>query len=88
MKISVKKYNNDVSKAYRIMMRKLNAEGFYNDLRKKDHYISKSQQIREDKKVGTKRYKRSEAKRLALLEKLENKTINSKPYKKPSNKEQ
>ena len=35
MKISVKRYNNDISKAYRIMMRKLNAEGFYTDTKRK-----------------------------------------------------
>ena len=80
MKISVKRYNNDVSKAYRIMMRKLNAEGFYTDTKRKSFYVSKSEKAREDKKAGIARYKKAEAKRRALADKLEQKqAFNKKP---------
>jgi hypothetical protein len=73
MKISVKRYGNDVSKAYRIMMRKLNADSFYTDTKRKAFYMSKREKDREDKKAGTARYRKAEAKRKELLDKLENK---------------
>ena len=73
MKISVKKYNNDISRAYRVMMRKLNAEGFYTETKRKSFYISKKEKEREDKKAGIKRYRKAEAKRRALMDKLEQK---------------
>lgn len=86
MKISVKRYSNDVSRAYRVMMRKLNAEGYYTDTKRKAFYISKSEQAREDKKAGTARYKKAESKRVALLDKLEQKQGFTKT-KKPHNSE-
>ena len=85
MKISVKRYNNDVSRAYRIMMRKLNAEGFYTEVKRKSFYVSKKEKEREDKKAGVKRYKKVEKKREELLQKLENKQFSNKkkrPYTK------
>jgi ribosomal protein S21 len=85
MKISVKRYNNDVSRAYRIMMRKLNAEGFYTEVKRKSFYVSKKEKEREDKKAGVKRYKKAEKKREELLQKLENKQFSNKkkrPYRK------
>ena len=84
MKISVKRYNNDVSRAYRIMMRKLNAEGFYTEVKRKSFYVSKKEKEREDKKAGVKRYKKAEKKREELLQKLENKQFSNKkkrPYR-------
>jgi len=81
MKISIKKYNNDVSKAYKIMMRKLNADGYYADAKRGSYYISKSEKLREAKKAGRARYKKAEAKRQALLEKLEKKAGYSKKQK-------
>ena len=56
MKVSVKKYNNDVSRAYKVMMRKLNAEGFYIDAKRKSFFISKQEQVRLDKKAMTIRF--------------------------------
>lgn len=71
MKISVKKYNNDVGKAYKVMMRKLNNEGYYTELRKREYFISKGEKERESKKVGRKRFLKAEKKRELLFEKLE-----------------
>lgn len=88
MKISIKRYNNDVSKAYRVMMRKLNAEGFYTELKNKSFHVTKSQKEREERKMGIKRYKKAEAKRQALLLKLENKNSFSKKNTKQNTKEQ
>lgn len=81
MKISVKRYSNDVSRAYRVMMRKLNAEGFYTDTKRKAFYVSKSEKAREDKKAGVARYRKAESKRKALLDKLEQKQGFHKPKK-------
>jgi hypothetical protein len=81
MKISVKRYSNDVSRAYRVMMRKLNAEGYYTDTKRKAFYISKSEKAREDKKSGIARYRKAESKRVALLDKLEQKQGFTKPKK-------
>jgi len=85
MKISIKKYNNDVSKAYKIMMRKLNADGFYTDAKRQSYYISKSEKLREAKKAGKARYRKAEAKRQALMQKLERKAGYTKKQKKTPN---
>lgn len=81
MKLSVKRYNNDVSKAYRILMRKLNKDGYYEDTRRNKFYISKSEQERLEKKSGTQRYKRAEQKRIELLDKLERQASQGKRLK-------
>ncbi len=71
MKINVKRYNGDVGKAYKVMMRKLNNEGFYTELKKRERFISKGEQERENKKVGKKRFMKAEKKREMLFEKME-----------------
>jgi len=81
MKLSVKRYNNDVSKAYRILMRKLNKDGYYEETRRNKFYISKSEQQREEKKSGIQRYKRAEQKRIELLDKLERQASQGKRLK-------
>jgi Ribosomal protein S21. len=81
MKLSVKRYNNDVSKAYRILMRKLNKDGYYEDTRRNKFYISKSEQERLEKKSGIQRYKRAEQKRIELLDKLERQASQGKRLK-------
>jgi ribosomal protein S21 len=81
MKLSVKRYNNDVSKAYRILMRKLNKDGYYEEIRRNNFYISKSEQQREEKKSGIQRYKRAEQKRVELLDKLERQASQGKRLK-------
>jgi|DEB0MinimDraft_6_1074348.scaffolds.fasta_scaffold19494_4 ribosomal protein S21 len=78
MKINVKRFNNDVGKAYKVMMRKLNNEGFYTDLKKREYFTSKGEQQRLDKKVGRKRFLKAEKKRQELFEKLERRIPNSK----------
>ncbi len=54
MKIYVK--NNDISKALRVLKKKLNDEGDLKKLREQEHFVSKSQQARLDEKAGRKRW--------------------------------
>jgi small subunit ribosomal protein S21 len=44
--------NNDINKAIKILKRKLKNENIPNELRKREFYISKSEQRRLDKKRG------------------------------------
>tara|TARA_R110000744_G_scaffold15538_1_gene43232 strand:- start:254 stop:556 length:303 start_codon:yes stop_codon:yes gene_type:complete len=69
MKITV--YNNDVSKAYRILQKKLNSEGTLRELKEKEFFTSKGEKKRLDRKRGIVRYKKQEKKRLIALEKAE-----------------
>ena len=82
MKINVKKYNNDVGKAYRVMMRKLNNEGFYTEIKRREFFISKGEQQRVDRKVGRKRFLKAEKKREQLFEKMESRgAFNKRPQR-------
>ena len=65
MKITV--YNNDVSKAYRILQKKLNNEGTLRELKEREFFRSKGEKKRLDRKRGIVRYK----KRMIALEKAE-----------------
>lgn len=86
MKISVKKYNNDISRAYKTMMRKLNADGFYTEVKKKKFFTSKSELAREERKAGISRYKKAESKRRSLMDKLEKQqSFGNKKQHKPRN---
>jgi len=81
MKVSVKRYNNDVSRAYKAMMRRLNKDGYYDESRRKKFYVSKKEQEREDKKAGVQRYRKQEKKRIELLDKLERQASQGKRVK-------
>ena len=69
MKITV--YNNDVSKAYRILQKKLNNEGTLRELKEREFFRSKGEKKRLERKRGIVRYKKQEKKRLIALEKAE-----------------
>ena len=56
MKVYVK--NNDVSKAIRILKKKLLIEGDTNNARKKEYFIPKSEQRKIDVAAGKKRWKK------------------------------
>ena len=69
MKITV--YNNDVSKAYRILQKKLNNEGTLRELKEREFFRSKGEKKRLERKRGIVRYKKQEKKRMIALEKAE-----------------
>ena len=69
MKIEV--YNNDVTKAYRVLQKKLNNEGFLKKLKEREYFMSKGEKKRLEKKRGIARYKKAEKKRHIAQEKAE-----------------
>ena len=54
MKIYVK--NNDVSRALRVLKKKLTDEGDIREMRERQHFVSKSEQARMDAKAGRRRW--------------------------------
>ena len=69
MKIEV--FNNDISKAYRILQKKLNSEGILKELKEREYYLSKGERKRLERKRGIARFKKNEKKRLIAQEKTE-----------------
>ena len=56
MKIYVK--NNDVSKAYKLLNRKLHDEGVLKEVRDRRAFVSKGEAARKDAKAGAMRWKK------------------------------
>jgi len=54
MKIYVK--NNDISRALRVLKKKMTEEGDLKEIRERQHFVSKSEQNRIDAKAGRKRW--------------------------------
>jgi ribosomal protein S21 len=54
MKIYVK--NNDISRALRVLKKKMTEEGDLREIRERQHFVSKSEQNRIDAKAGRKRW--------------------------------
>lgn len=81
MQLLTKRYGNDPMKTYRVLMRKLNKEGHYQEIKEKQFFKSKSQKKREDKVRGTVRVKR---KLKAIEESLNRAAQNKKPIKVPA----
>jgi ribosomal protein S21 len=73
MRIIVK--HNDANKAFKLLNRKLHEDNLFIDLKEKQFYKSKSEKRREAKKRAIARFKKEQAKRDILLEKLESQII-------------
>ncbi len=58
MQVFTRKYGGDPMRTYKILMRKLNKEGHYQELKEKEFFKSKSQRKREDKVKGIARTKK------------------------------
>ena len=54
MKIYVK--NNDISRALRVLKKKMTEEGDIKEFRERQHFVSKSEQSRIDAKAGRRRW--------------------------------
>lgn len=54
MKIYVK--NNDITRALRVLKKKMTEEGDLREIRERQHFVSKSEQNRIDAKAGRKRW--------------------------------
>jgi small subunit ribosomal protein S21 len=62
MRIEVR--NNNVDKAMRIMKKKLTEDGFFNELREREHYTSKGEKKRHARAASKRRQKRNLEKRM------------------------
>ena len=61
MKIDVR--NNNIDQAIRVLKKKLQQEGLFNELRQREFYESKGTKKRREKNAAIRRYKREEEKR-------------------------
>ena len=61
MKVDVR--NNNVDQALRILKKKLQLDGFFNELREREHFVSKGEKRRHAKAAGIRRYKKDQKKR-------------------------
>ena len=62
MRIDVR--NNNVEKAMRIMKKKLTEDGFFNELRERESFMSKGEKKRHERAAAKRRQKRSLEKRM------------------------
>jgi len=62
MRIEVR--NNNVDKAMRILKKKLTEDGFFNELREREHYTSKGEKKRHARAASKRRQKRNLEKRM------------------------
>jgi len=59
--------NNNIDKALRILKKKLQDDGFFNELRKREYYMSKGEKRRLSKAAGKRRVEKENEKRLEEL---------------------
>ena len=65
MKVEVR--NNNVDKALRILKKKLQQDGIFNELREREHYTSKGEKKRHAKAAAIRRLKKERKKQLDEL---------------------
>jgi len=73
MKIFVK--HNDVAKAYKILMKKINDEGVFKTLKSKEYYLSKSQKNKVKKKTALSRFRKEQKKKKIIEARQEEKFL-------------
>ena len=61
MKVDVR--NNNVEQAMRILKKKLQLDGLFNELREREHYVSKGEKRRRSRAAGRRRNLREQQKR-------------------------
>ena len=61
MRVDVR--NNNVDQALRVLKKKLQQDGLFNELREREFYMSKSEKRRRAKAAAVRRQKKEEAKR-------------------------
>ena len=61
MKVDVR--NNNVDQALRILKKKLQIDGLFNELREREHFVSRGEKRRRAKAAGIRRCKKDEKKR-------------------------
>jgi len=61
MRVDVR--NNNVDQALRILKKKLLLDGLFNELKEREHFVSKGGKRRRAKAAGIRRYKKEQKKR-------------------------
>ena len=61
MKVDVR--NNNVDQALRVLKKKLQVDGLFNELREREHYVSKGEKRRRAKTAGRRRFQKEQKKR-------------------------
>ena len=61
MRVDVRK--NNVDQALRILKKKLQIDGLFNELREREHFVSKSEKRRRAKAAGRRRFQKEQKKR-------------------------
>ena len=61
MKVDVR--NNNVDQALRILKKKLQLDGLFNELREREHFVSRGEKRRRAKAAGIRRCKKEQNKR-------------------------
>ena len=57
MRVEVR--NNNVDKAMRILKKKLTEDGFFNELREREHYVSRGEKRRHERAPAKRRLKKN-----------------------------
>ena len=61
MRVDVRK--NNVDQALRILKKKLQMDGLFNELREREHFVSRGEKRRRAKAAGERRFKKDQQKR-------------------------
>ena len=61
MRVDVRK--NNVDQALRILKKKLQQDGLFNELREREHFVSRGEKRRRAKAAGKRRYQKEQQKR-------------------------
>ena len=56
--------NNNMDQAMRILKKKLQQDGLFNELREREHYVSKGEKRRHAAAAAIRRYKKEQKKRM------------------------
>lgn len=64
LKMKVEVRNGNLDKALRVLKNKLQKEGIFNELRDREHYMSKGEKRRRAKAAAVRRQKKADQKRL------------------------
>ena len=60
MQVNTKKYGGDALRSYKSLMRKLNREGLYQELKEREFFTSRGEKRRKEKIQGTVRVQRKQ----------------------------
>jgi small subunit ribosomal protein S21 len=62
--VRVEVRNNNVDKAMRILKKKLTEDGFFNELREREYYVSRGEKRRHERAAAKRRQKKNLEKRM------------------------